>query len=87
MQEQPGLPLAPEEQFEARGSPGAVEEEEDGDDDDGNDDEPHSHTATRASLEKMMVMMMKKNNKKNMESFPWRVVFLMPCCQPVRPVG
>ena len=26
-----------------------------------------------------MVMMMKKNNKKNMESFPWRVVFLMPC--------
>ena len=68
------MPLAPEEHFEAIGTPEALEEEEDGD-----DDEPHSHTATRASLEKMMVMMMKKNNKKNMESFPWRVVFLMPC--------
>ena len=74
------MPRAPEEHFEAIGTPEAVEEEEDGDDDDdGDDDEPHSHTATRASLEKMMVMMMKKNNKKNMVSFPWRVVFLMPC--------
>ena len=80
LQEQPGVPLAPEEQFAARGTPAPVEEEEDGDDDDGDDDEPHSHTATRASLEKMMVMMMmKKNNKKNMVSFPWRAVFLMPC--------
>ena len=84
------MPRAPEERHycEAIGTPEALDEEEDGDDDDdGDDDEPHSHTATRASLEKMMVMMMKKNNKKNMESFPWRVVFLMPCCQPVRPCG
>ena len=82
------MPRAPEERYcEAIGTREAVEEEEDGDDDDGDDDEPHSHTATRASLEKMMVMMMKKNNKKNMESFPWRVVFLMPCCQLVRLCG
>ena len=48
LQEQPGVPLAPEEHFEARGTPGAVEEEEDGDDDDdGDDDEPHSRTATQ----------------------------------------
>ena len=81
------MPRAPEEHCEAIGTREAVEEDEDGDDDDGDDDEPHNHTATRASLEKMMVMMMKKNNKKNMESFPWRVVFLMPCCQLVRPCG
>ena len=77
LQEQPGVPLAPEEHFAARGTPGEVEEEDGDDDDDGEDDEPHSHTTTRTSLEKMMVMMMmmkKKKNKMNTVSFPWRVV-------------
>ena len=57
----------------------AVEEEDGDDDDDGEDDEPHSHTTTRTSLEQMMVMMMMMMNKKKTVSFPWRVVFLMPC--------
>ena len=74
------MPLAPEEHFAARGTPGAVEEEDGDDDDDGEDDEPHSHTTTRTSLEQMMVMMMMMMmNKKKTVSFPWRVVFLMPC--------